>query len=72
MNKNLGRVDRILRLVAAVPLTACAFLAPLVAPIRLVAFGLPAGYMLLTALAGTCVGYALIGRSTCPVAAKEG
>lgn len=72
MNKNLGNPDRILRLVAAVPLTACAILAPLDAPIRLVAFGVPAGYMLFTTLAGTCLGYALMGRSTCRVAAKEG
>ena len=72
MRKNLGTVDRMLRLVAAVPLAACALLAPLIAPVRLIAFGVPAGYMLMTALAGTCVGYALMGRSTCPVAAKEG
>ena len=68
MTKNLGTTDRILRVVAAAPLTACAFLAPLDAPIRLVAFGGPAAYMLFTALAGTCLGYALMGRSTCPVA----
>jgi hypothetical protein len=72
MTKNLGNADRILRLVAAVPLTACAFLAPLDAPIRLVAFGVPAVYMLFTTLAGTCLGYALMGRSTCPVAAAKG
>lgn len=72
MTKNLGTSDRILRLIAVAPLTACAFLAPLDAPIRLAAFGLPAVYMLFTTLAGTCLGYALMGRSTCPVAARGG
>lgn len=66
MNRNVGSRDRWLRVLGAVPLAACALLAPYSLPLRLLAFGLPALYMLGTALFGSCLGYALMGRSTCP------
>jgi hypothetical protein len=65
MKRNLGNVDRTLRALAALALATCSGLAPLPLAAR-VALGVVAGYMLLTVLAGTCLGYALMGRSTCP------
>jgi hypothetical protein len=41
-------------------------MAPLSLGTRLVVFSLPAAYLLFTALAGTCLGYSLMGKSTCP------
>jgi hypothetical protein len=36
--------------------------------VRLAAFSLPAVYLLFTAVAGSCLGYRLMGKSTCPAA----
>ena len=68
MIRNIGNVDRIARAVALVPLTACSFMAPLPLTTRLIAFALPAVYMLFTGLRGTCLGYLMMGKSTCPAA----
>ncbi len=67
MTRNIGNRDRLLRVTAALPLLACAFLAPLPLPARLAACAAPGVYLLLTALLGACLGYRLMGRSTCPV-----
>ena len=67
MAKNLGNTDRAVRVVAAIISATCAVAAP-VSPLgRLVAFGGTSLYLLFTALAGTCLGYRLMGKSTCPV-----
>ncbi|HEU4409892.1 MAG TPA: DUF2892 domain-containing protein [Polyangiaceae bacterium] len=66
MAQNLGNFDRLARLVAALPLAACAWLAPLGPVVRAVAFGAPAVYLVATALGGVCLGYRLLGKSTCP------
>ncbi len=68
MTKNVGSWDRIARAVAASLMTTCAVMAPLPLLARLGLFALPAIYMAFTALLGSCVGYRLMGRSTCPVA----
>jgi len=47
-------------------------LAPLPLVVRVPAFGVLGAYMLVTALAGTCLGYKLMGRSTCPADLSEG
>jgi hypothetical protein len=70
-SKNLGNTDRWLRVVAAAAMVSCAFKAPLPATLRLSIFGGLAAYMLLTAVAGTCLGYKLMGRSTCPVSERK-
>jgi len=67
MTKNVGHWDRGLRAVATVALGTCAVMAPLPLPIRIVGFALAATYLLFTALAGTCFGYMLMGRSTCTI-----
>jgi hypothetical protein len=70
MIRNLGTLDRLARLVAALPLFVCSVMAPLPLAARVAAFALPACYMILTALAGSCLGYRLMGRSTCPAQAR--
>ena len=67
MTKNLGKADRIVRTVGAIPLTTCALAAPYPLTLRLVAFALPALYLAATALIGACAFYALTGRNTCTV-----
>jgi hypothetical protein len=66
MTRNVGNADRIARLIAATALGVGALAAPFAPALRLAAFGLPAIYMVGTALVGTCLGYRLIGMSTCP------
>jgi hypothetical protein len=67
MKKNLGTSDRWLRGLAGSALLLCSFLAPLPLLMRAAGLGSAGVYLLFTALAGTCLGYKLIGRSTCPV-----
>jgi hypothetical protein len=66
MSKNLGDVDRGLRVLGALAAAMCAVNGPFSLPIRLLAFGGASLYLLVTALAGSCVGYRLLGKSTCP------
>lgn len=64
--KNLGTADRIARIVASLLMVIGAVALPWPATVRLpVLLGL-AGYMLITSLAGSCLGYKLIGYSSCP------
>lgn len=59
MTHNVGTIDRIVRATLGL---ACAG-AALVSPWMLV----PAVMLMFTALAGSCPGYRLLGRSTCHV-----
>jgi hypothetical protein len=65
MKRNVGTLDRLVRVLAAVGLLGCAVGTPLPIATRLAAFALPGVYMLFSALAGTCFGYAVLGKSTC-------
>ena len=70
MKRNVGNVDRIFRILGSVALTTCAILAPV--PLAVAAiFGIMGCYLFLSALAGSCLGYRLMGRSTCPVEAAR-
>jgi hypothetical protein len=71
MKRNVGTVDRALRAVGAAALMIAAVAAPLPLPLpaRVALFGVMAAYLAFTALAGTCLGYALLGKSTCPARA---
>lgn len=64
MKKNLGGIDRALRGAAGMAMMVGAFLAPLTWDGRL-GLGMVGGYVLSTALAGACVGYRVLGMSTC-------
>lgn len=71
MKHNTAMWDRILRAVLAVAAIVCAFVAPLPLLARVLALGGSAAYLFATALAGTCLGYRVMGISTCPVATKR-
>ena len=66
LRRNVGVLDRSLRAMGAAASLACAVWAPLSLTVRLVVFGATGIYLLLSALAGSCVGYTLLWRSTCP------
>jgi hypothetical protein len=65
MKRNVGMADRVARGLGALALFTCAVAAPLPLGVRLAAFSLPGVYLLFTALAGSCFGYRLMGKSTC-------
>lgn len=66
MKQNLGSLDRVLRGLGALAMIAFGVVAPAQEAVRL-ALGLTGVYLAFTALAGSCLGYRLIGRSTCPL-----
>jgi hypothetical protein len=70
MKHNVGTWDRALRALFGAALLAGAFMMPFSLAVRAVLFGGMGVYLLLTALAGTCLGYSLIGKSTCPLHPK--
>lgn len=67
MIRNVGNKDRLIRFVAALPLLVCSVLAPLPPLARILAFALPGLYLGFSALVGSCLGYRLMGRSTCEI-----
>ncbi|NTX01061.1 MULTISPECIES: DUF2892 domain-containing protein [Myxococcus] len=67
MKRNVGKVERLFRALGGLMLVTCAVLAPLPLAIRVATFGVLGAYLLFSALAGSCLGYALMGRSTCPL-----
>jgi hypothetical protein len=71
MRHNVGTLDRMIRVFGAIAFSICAALAPLSPVIRGGVLGLSAVYLLFSALAGTCFGYSLLGKSTCPLQAKR-
>jgi hypothetical protein len=66
MSQNLGNVDRVVRVIAAVALFILAITLP-VPLLAQVAMGLNGVYLLGSSVVGTCLGYKLMGVSTCPV-----
>ncbi|WP_323009545.1 DUF2892 domain-containing protein [Paracoccus sp. (in: a-proteobacteria)] len=70
MLKNVGSVDRILRLVAGIVVAAIAWVWgggwPVLGPVLWVV----AAVMILTAAFATCPAYRLFGLSTCPLKKK--
>lgn len=69
MKQNAASWDRILRAIVGLAMFTASFFAPLPLPVRVLALGLGGAYMIATALVGTCLGYKLIGFSTCPIEA---
>jgi len=62
---NVGTADRVARTLAGAMMLLAAILIPIpfVGRVGLAAMGL---YLFGTAASGTCLGYRLMGRSTCP------
>jgi hypothetical protein len=71
MKLNIGTPDRIVRALVGLAVLSCSVMAPLPLVIRASVFGVLGGYVLLTALVGSCVGYTLLGKSTCPLEARR-
>lgn len=71
MKNNVGVVDRGFRAMAGLGLLVCSVVAPLSLTVRLAGFAVTGAYLLFTALAGTCLGYTLMGRSTCRLPARR-
>ena len=66
MKHNVGSLDRILRLLLGIAMLVSIVVVHLSLPIASV-IGVTGGYILLTGLAGSCLGYRMMGRSTCPM-----
>ena len=71
MKHNVGTSDRVARAVAGLAMLACSVMAPLPLVVRGGLLGALGGYLLLSALVGSCLGYSLIGKSTCPLEAPR-
>jgi len=66
MKQNVARWERIARTAVGIGMPVAGALAPLPLLMRLLAFG-GGIYLLATALSGTCLGYKMLGLSSCPV-----
>lgn len=67
MKKNVGSLDRAARTIGAIAMLLGALFAP--APLHIAiraGIAIMGVYLAFTALAGTCLGYKMVGRSTCP------
>lgn len=69
MKKNVGNIDRIVRILLALVFGYLYFTGTAVGPVGTVLLVL-GGIFLLTALVGTCPIYSVLGMSTCPVKQK--
>ena len=66
MSQNLGNADRVARVLAAIALFAASVVVPMPVMAQ-VGLALTGVYVIGSSLVGTCLGYKLIGVSTCPV-----
>ena len=69
MRKNVGSWDRVARGLGAGGMIVVALVAPWEVWMR-IGVGATGAYVMLTAFVGTCVGYRLMGLSTCPLESK--
>lgn len=69
MTKNMGNIDRVIRVLAAV-LVAVLYFTNVISGTVAIILGAVAGIFILTSLVGTCPLYMLFGVKTCKV--KEG
>ena len=65
MKQNLATWDRIVRLLGGSGLVVGSALAPLPFAARIGLLAPMGAYLIVSAAAGGCIGYALLGRSTC-------
>lgn len=71
MKQNAATWDRALRAISGIALLVGAFVAPLSALVRILALGGTGAYLIGSAVVGSCLGYRMMGISTCPVAKRE-
>jgi hypothetical protein len=67
MKPNVGPSDRIIRALAGLALLLAGALAPLPTLVRFGVLAATGAYLVLTSLIGSCLGYRLMGKSTCAV-----
>ena len=65
MKHNVARRDRAVRAVAGCGMLVCSVFAPLPPLVRLLALGGGGVYLVATAVFGSCLGYRMLGISTC-------
>ena len=70
MKQNAATWDRALRAMGGAVMIACSVFAPLPLLVRVLALGVGGAYMIGTALAGACLGYKMMGISTCSTPLK--
>lgn len=63
MAKNIGRADRVVRVVVAIAIVLLIYFAPLVGEAAIIA-GIIAAYLLITGLLSRCVFYDMVGIDT--------
>lgn len=66
MKKNVGNIDKVIRLVVAIALVALFFTDKITGTLGIVGL-IVAGVFAVTAIVGTCPIYSILGASTCPV-----
>jgi len=71
MKHNVGTWDRVVRAIAGLAMLTCSVMAPLPVLVRGCVLGVPGAYLLLTAVIGSCVGYRVLGKSTCALEARR-
>jgi hypothetical protein len=71
MKQNTATWDRALRALAGVAVLICSVFAPLPLLVRAGALGATGAYLLLSAAFGSCLGYKMMGISTCRIDRKE-
>jgi len=71
MHTNTATWDRALRALAGAAMLGASIAAPWPTLAHVIGLGVGGGYMLATALLGTCLGYKLIGVSTCPIERRD-
>lgn len=70
MKKNVGNIDKIIRLVVAIVLVALYFTGKITGALGIIGL-IAAGVFTVTSLVGTCPIYSLLGASTCPVETEK-
>ena len=71
MKRNVGTLDRVIRLLLAVAVAALYFTGQISGALAIV-LGVAAAILLLTSFAASCPLYSLLGMSTCPAQRSSG
>ncbi len=66
MNHNVGNLDRLVRGIAGFAMAGSPLVLPLPGALG-IGLGMMGMYLVLTAVFGRCLGYRLLGRSTCAI-----
>lgn len=70
MKKNVGNLDKIIRLVVAAALVVLYFTGVISGAVAIISL-IVAAIFTLTSIAGSCPVYSIVGASTCPVKEQD-